>query len=121
MNVKISSIFLTPIINASLATFLVIAFSIGYYLNDKEHVRTENQFIVRAVAQNIQASLESRVRALKILGRAELNNKKSTKEAYEKTAQNLLDLYPDVQAINWVAPNGIIEKVSPPKCESGRT
>ncbi len=111
---KISSIYLTPIINAGLTALLVITFSVVYYYTDQDHVRSENQLIVRAVAQNIEASLEARVRALKILGRSELNTKKHNHPEYEKTAQSLLDLYPDVQAINWVSRDGIIEKVFPP-------
>lgn len=110
---KISSIFLTPIINASLTLLLVVSFSILYYKTDQEHVKSENQLILRAVAQNIQASLEDRVRALKILSRSELNQKDFKNLNYDKTAQNLLELYPDIQAINWVAPSGIIEKVYP--------
>jgi signal transduction histidine kinase len=111
---KNSSIFLTPIINAGLTALLVITFSIIYYYTDQNHVRAENQLIVRAVAQNIEASLEARVRALRILGGAELSTKSFDHPEYEKTAQSLLDLYPDVQAINWVNRDGIIEKVFPP-------
>lgn len=92
---------------------VIVAFFSLFSTYDHELNKHQSELIARSIAENIKSEIDNRIRALKFFSQVEAEMPLNPLQSFEDNAQKLIELYPDIYAINWIDQKGVITKVYP--------
>ncbi|MEN8006907.1 MAG: ATP-binding protein [Candidatus Krumholzibacteriota bacterium] len=81
--------------------------------NDRERVQLETQVTAEQIRIRLEAWIDARIAVVRHLGRKQFTDQDDIEAHFAEQAQHLLDLYPGIQAINYIDDYWVIRIVVP--------
>ena len=100
------------LVSGSIALFVLIFF-LFYFQYNQEYTQEKSDLIAKAVIQNIQNEIQSRVETINSFGAIELVQTQGYEAEFVAFCERFIKRFPDIFAINFVDSKGIIQRVYP--------
>lgn len=110
---KISNFLAFPILTSGSLALFVVIFFIFFYQFSEQYTQEKSDLIAKAVIQNIQSEIQTRIATVNNFGVDEFVRTQGRETEFVEFCERFMYLFPDIFAVNFVDSKGIIQRVYP--------